>query len=159
HLSNNSANQIFGNNGAFWLINETNTIDGAGQLGAVQLTLVNEALIDATETTALVVNTQGNTIVNSGTMQASATGGRVIQNTGVDNTGGTIQALVAGSHVDLAGGTIMGGTLKTANGGVIRTVGGNGGLDGITFGTLNNTGTVVVSDQTIMFLAGTINNT
>jgi fibronectin-binding autotransporter adhesin len=159
HLSNNGSNRIFSNSANFQLINETNTIDGAGQLGAASLTFTNKKLVNANQTTALTLNTQGNIVVNTGTMQASSSGGLFIQNTTVNNAGGTIQALVAKSHVDLSGSTIEGGTLKSAAGGVIRTVGGNGGLDGITAGVLNNTGTVVVSDQTVLSLAGTINNT
>jgi hypothetical protein len=159
HLSNNGSNRIFSNSANFQLINETNTIDGAGQLGAASLTFTNKKLVNANQTTALTLNTQGNIVVNTGTMQASNSGGLFIQNTTVNNAGGTIQALVAKSHVDLSGSTIEGGTLKTAAGGVVRTVGGNGGLDGITVGVLNNAATVVVSDQTVLSLAGTINNT
>ena len=159
HLTNNFNNRIFGNSGAFQLINKSNTIDGAGQLGASQLTFINNALVDANQPGALVLNTNGEPVTNTGTLQASNTGGLLIQNTAINNAGGTVQALVAGSHVDLAGSTIEGGTLKTANGGVIQTVGGNGSLDGITFGVLNNQGSIQVNDQTILSLSGTINNT
>jgi hypothetical protein len=136
----------------------SNRIDGAGQLGTAQLTFSNAGVVDANQTNALVLNTSGQLVTNTGTMQASNTGGLLIQNTAIVNTGGTIQALAAHSHVDLSGGTIQGGTLKTANGGVIQTVGGNGGLDGITAGVLTNNGTVLVNDLTILSLAGTINN-
>ena len=159
HLSNNGSNRIFSNSANFQLINETNTIDGAGQLGAASLTFTNKKLVNANQATALTLNTQNNIVVNTGTLQSSSSGGLVIQNTTVNNAGGTIQALVAKSHVDLAGGTIEGGTLATAAGGVIQTVGGNGALDGITAGILNNKGTVLVNDQTTLSLAGVINNT
>ena len=159
HLSNNGSNRIFSNSANFQLINETNTIDGAGQLGAASLTFTNHRLVNANQTTALTLNTQGNIVVNTGTMESSASGGLAIVNTTVNNAGGTIQALVAKSHVDLGGGTIEGGTLATAAGGVIQTVGGNGALDGITAGVLNNKGTVLVSDQTTLSLSGVINNT
>jgi hypothetical protein len=159
HLTNNANNQIFGNNGAFQLVNLTNTIDGAGLLGANSLTFTNAGTVNANQPGSLTLNTGANLTINTGVMQSSNTGGLVILNTAVDNAGGTIQALVAGSHVDLSGGTIQGGTLKTAAGGVIQTISGNGGLDGITYGVLNNAGTFVVKDQTILSLAGTINNT
>ena len=122
-------------------------INGAGQLGAAQLTFTNAGVVDANQTNALVLNTCGNLVSNTGTLQASGTGGLVIQNTAVVNTGGTVQALAAGSHVDLSGGTIQGGTLK----GFIQTVSGNGSLDGITAGMLTNTGTVEVNDLTILY--------
>ena len=129
HLTNNANNQIFGNNGAFKLVNLTNTIDGAGLLGANSLTFSNAGTVDANQPGSLTLNTGANLAINTGVMQSSNTGGLVIQNTAVDNAGGTIQALVAGSHVDLSGGTIQGGTLKTAAGGVIQTISGNGGLE------------------------------
>lgn len=158
HLTNNANNQVFGNAAAFQLINLTNTIDGAGLLGAGQLTFSNAGTVNANQPGSLTLSTGANPVINTGVMQSSNTGGLVILNTAVDNAGGTIQALVAGSHVDLAGGTIQGGTLKTANGGLIETVSGNGALDGITYGILNNTGTFLVNDQTRLDIAGTINN-
>ena len=130
-----------------------------GYSAANSLTFSNAGTVNANQPGSLTLNTGANLAINTGVMQSSNTGGLVIQNTAVDNAGGTIQALVAGSKVDLSGGTIQGGTLKTANGGVIETISGNGGLDGITYGVLNNTGTFVVKDQTILSLAGTINNT
>src|ERR1019366_1060705 len=70
------------------------------------------------------------------------------------------QAVGALSHVDLSNGTIVGGTLKSSGGGVIRTVGGASGvLDGLDDGVLNNNGVVKVPDSTFLELLGTINNT
>ena len=157
-LTNNGSNQIFGNNPAPELINQTNTISGAGQLGAASMTFENDALVDFNQTAALVLNTASNLTINLGTMQSTGKGGLVILNTVVDNAGGMIQALPLGSHVDLNNSTIQGGTLNTANTGVIQTTGGNSALDGITFGLLNINGTVVVNDQTNLYLSGVINN-
>ena len=53
HLSNNGSNRIFSNSANFQLINETNTIDGAGQLGAASLTFTNKKLVNANQATAL----------------------------------------------------------------------------------------------------------
>ncbi len=158
HLSNNPNNRMFGNAAAFQLNNLTNTIDGAGQLGAAQMTFNNAGLVDANQNNALVLDTNGHLVTNTGTMQASNTGGLRVQNTAIVNAGGTVQALVAGSHVDLAGSHIQGGKLATANGGVIQTVGGNGVLDGLTVGALTNAGNVLVNDLTILSLLGTIVN-
>jgi hypothetical protein len=54
----------------------------------------------------------------------------------------------------------VGGTLKTAKGGVIDTEAGTSTLDGSGVGNpVNNTGNLVVSDDTNLVLKGTINNT
>lgn len=159
-MTNKISNLIFGNNGAFELINQGNTISGAGQLGDGSLTFINnKGLVSATQSTALVLNTSNSTAVNAGTLQATNTGGLLIQSTAINNKGGTVQALVAGSHVDLSGSSIQGGILTTANGGIIQVVSGNATLDGQTEGTLSNLGTVVVNDQDQLTLIGTINNT
>jgi len=159
HLTNHPNNRIFGNAAAYQLINQSNVIDGAGQLGSAQLTFINRALVDANQPGALVLDTSGNDVVNTGTLQSSGSGGLAIQNTAVNNAGGTVQAMVAASHVDLAGGTIRGGTLHSANGGVIQVVAGNAGIDGLNYGAVTNKGTILVNDQRILSVAGTINNT
>ncbi len=96
-------------------------------------------------------------------LEATNTGGLEILNTAVNNSGaidtdGTVLAAGAGAHVDLNGATIMGGVLATSGGGVIQTVA-DSALDGITYGAMKNTGTLLVADQTRLDLAGTINNT
>ncbi len=52
-LSDNSENIIFGTDPSVTLTNVDNTISGAGQLGAGQMTLINEGTIVATGTQAL----------------------------------------------------------------------------------------------------------
>ena len=165
-LSDANNNQIFGTNASNTLTNLNNTISGAGQIGTGQsMFLVNKSVINADQAPTavmsgqLVLNTGGNIITNTGTLEDTGTGGLVIQSTAVNNAGGTILATGAGTHVDLAGGGIQGGTLTTAGGGVIQTVGGNGSLDGITNGVINNKGTVQVNDATTLTLVGAINNT
>ena len=131
------------------------------------MTLINQAggIINADQNPnffqsgQLIVNTSGDIATNAGIMKATAAGGLLIQNTAVNNTGGTILAAGATAHVDLSGSTIQGGTLATSGGGVIQTVSGNSGLDGITFGAINNTGMLLVNDQTQLDLNGIINNT
>jgi hypothetical protein len=147
-------------NNDYVLINQTNTIEGAGQLGDSELSFENVALVNANQTLALVLDTSSGAFAsNTRTLESTSTGGLVIRSA-IDDAVGTVQALTAGSHVDLAGGTIRGGTLRTANGGVIQTTTANpGGLDGSVYGVLNNTGLVKVNDQSTLTLGGTIVNT
>ncbi len=158
-MSNNANNRLYGNSGAFQLLNVDNTISGAGQLGAGQLGLTNEAkgVIDANQSTALTVQTGGSLSINLGLMEDTGTGGLVLANA-VDNATGTIEANGAGAHVDLAGAYVEGGTLLTAAGGSIRTGSGNATLDGVTVGGATVKGTLTVTDQTSLTLDGTIHN-
>ena len=122
------------------LTNVDNTISGAGQIGAGQMTLVNEGTIIATGTNALVIDTGSNVITNSGTLEATGSGGLVI-NSEVDNSG------LIWAH----GGNV------TANGAVSGT--GTALLDGtatIDFGAASSanvtldaaaTGTIVLHDS------------
>jgi hypothetical protein len=85
-LSDDSHNVVFGGAADAVLTNLDNTISGAGQLGAGQMTLVNAGTINATGTNALVIDTGINVIGNSGTLQATGSGGLVV-NSGVTNSG------------------------------------------------------------------------
>ncbi|MFM0032967.1 Ig-like domain repeat protein, partial [Paraburkholderia madseniana] len=85
-LSDDSHNVIFGGSPDATLINVDNTIAGAGQIGAGQLTLVNEGTIVASGTNALVIDTGSNVVVNTGTLEATGSGGLVIDST-VANAG------------------------------------------------------------------------
>ncbi|WP_230959031.1 beta strand repeat-containing protein, partial [Burkholderia stagnalis] len=85
-LSDDSHNVIFGSTPDATLVNVDNTIAGAGQLGAGQLTLVNEGTIVASGANALVIDTGAHAIVNTGTLEATGSGGLVIDSA-VANTG------------------------------------------------------------------------
>ena len=160
-MTDSANNRLYGVNGSVQLVNVNNTISGAGQIGVGQLNLVNQAagVIDATGTNALVLGTGADLIFNTGIIESTSAGGLVLQNSAVDNAGGTVEAVGAGSHVDLSGGTVQGGTVLSSGGGVIDTAGGNGALDGNTAGALTIVGTVVVTDNTSLYLSGTIDNT
>ncbi len=159
-LSNSVNNRLYGNSGSYQLVNVDNTISGAGQLGSSQLTLVNQTkgVINANQAVALTLQTGGALTFNTGLLEDTGTGGLVLANV-IDNASGTIEAVGAGAHVDLAGANIEGGTLLAAGGGKIQTVPGSGTLDGLTAGSITIKGTVTVSDQTTLTLAGTIDNT
>jgi hypothetical protein len=77
-LSDNAENIISGTAPDVTLTNVDNTISGAGQLGAGQLTLVNEGTIDAVGTAPLVIDTGANAVANFGTLEATGSGGLII---------------------------------------------------------------------------------
>ena len=121
-LDNNSENRIYGAAGTDVLTNVNNTIQGSGQIGAGQMGLVNQAIIDANQPTALTIQTSNGT-TNTGTLEASAGGNLILDADTYTNTGGTILASGAGSVVTLLNPTINGGTLNTASGGLIQASG------------------------------------
>ncbi|MBA3811105.1 MAG: hypothetical protein H0X27_05575 [Caulobacteraceae bacterium] len=95
------ADRILGASAGATLTNAGNTIAGAGQLGAGQMTLVNQAggVIDANAALALVIDTGAAVITNAGTIEASGVGdGRVMS--AVDNTG---TLMVAGGRLAFVG--------------------------------------------------------
>jgi Ca2+-binding RTX toxin-like protein len=77
-LSDNDNNVIFGGAASATLVNVDNTISGAGQIGAGQMTLVNAGSIVANGTHALVIDTGSKAVTNSGTLSATGAGGLVI---------------------------------------------------------------------------------
>jgi large repetitive protein len=87
-LSDSSDNVISGTAADVTLTNVDNTISGAGHLGNGVMALINEThgAIIATGTHALDIDTGANTIVNSGTLEATGTGGLVIDSK-LDNSG------------------------------------------------------------------------
>ena len=131
-LSDSAENVISGTSSDVTLTNVDNTIAGAGQLGAGQLTLVNEGTIDATGHNSLVIDTGANAVVNSGILEATGSGGLIVHsdvvNTGTLSADGgnvTIEGNVSGKGFA----TISGATLEFASG--------------------------VSSDQTVTFTSGT----
>jgi len=126
-------------------------IHGAGTI--YELPVTNQGTINADNTSAPLY--LAGTITNTGTLEASGGGTLEIFNkTTANNNGGTIEAL-PGSTVILLG-TVSGGTLKTSGTGTIQCQ--NGTLDG-TANTPTNTGMFIVSNQYNLITQGTINNT
>ena len=154
-MSNNPANFIFGGG----TLTNNETIQGAGDIGNGNLTLVNNAIIDANQPTALTINPNGGT-TNTNTLEATAGGTLVLLTDAITNTGGTILATGAGSTVQLNNTSITGGTLTSSSGGAFVSVNANnqGGP------TLNNltisSGTIVdIPNNNILNLGtGTITN-
>jgi len=162
-MSDSAANIIQGrdggNAGTDLLTNLNNSIEGAGRIGDNGLGLVNDGLIDATGVNnALIIDFQNSSIVNAGTLEATAVGGLLIRSTTINNVGGAIKA--AGGNVDLQSATISGGTLEASNGGIFHAVNNASTLDG-TGGhtiTIAGTATVQVDDNQHLLLQGAIDN-
>ncbi|MGD0567227.1 MAG: hypothetical protein ABSA78_02385, partial [Candidatus Sulfotelmatobacter sp.] len=149
-MSNNGNNTILGSVGADTLTNSS-TIQGTGNIGDNQMTLVNSTggIIDATQSGPLYIQTSGGT-TNTGLLEAT-TGTLVLNGNTVTNTGGTIEA--TGSDVELENGvTITGGTLTTTGSGVIFS------NNSATLQNLTNSGNYQVVNGTNTTLVGTITN-
>ena len=141
------------------LTNVNNTIQGSGQLGFGNgLTLVNQAggVVNGNQTGRVLYINPYAGVTNQGLMEAT-TGGSLnfSQTIPVNNSGGTISSSGTGSTVVLIGIT-QGGTLTTSGGAFMQ---GEGTLDGVTHGAVNNQGTFSVPAGHTTSLMGTINNT
>jgi hypothetical protein len=174
-LSNNVTNSIVTTGGVATLTNIDNTISGAGTIGSSNnLTFVNQAIVNATATNALVLNTGTNAIVNSGLIETTGTGGATISsdvtNTGElaafgtgglviskTVTGGAVVAIDAGSHIDLKGGTISGSVVKITAGAALDTVAGTNGTLAAT--AVDNSGAIAIANGTTLTAQGPITNT
>ena len=108
------------------------TIQGAGLIGdSGALAIVNKATIDANSSgQGLNVNQGNGGVTNTGTLEAT-NGGTLNLFNAITNTGGAITASGTGSTVNIDGATVVGGTLNTASGGVVETVG-TSTLNGVT---------------------------
>ncbi len=154
------SNQVYGATGATTLTNVDNIISGAGQIGAGQLTLINDAagVINATGgTNQLVINTGAVAVTNAGLIEATGAAGLRITSTTIANAAtGLVEAI--GSHIDLASATIAGGTLVSSAGGYFDTTDAGSILDGSS-ATVNNQASIVIANSTALSLKGAINNT
>jgi len=111
-LSDSGENFISGTIPSVTFTNLDNTISGAGQLGAGQMTLVNDGTIVATSSHALVIDTGANLVTNIGTLEATGSGGLIV-NSDVANSGLiwadggniTINGAVTGSGSAMINGT------------------------------------------------------
>ncbi len=156
-LSDAGGNRIYGSSPTDDTLINQSTIAGAGQIGVgngnVPLALVNDGLIDATGTNALVIATGGPAVINAGLIEAAGSGGLTVTGgTTIDNAG-TI--LAASGNVSLIGGADIVGGVLASTGGTIFT--GTATLDGSgTAVTIGAGATVHVDDGTNLTLVGTI---
>ncbi len=145
--------------GGSTLTNVNNTIQGRGEIGNNGLALINQATINA-NVPGGTLTLDPVTLTNAGTVEATNSGALSINTSTVNNQGGTISVNGAASAVQfVSGATIQGGTLATANSGVLGTASGTTiTLDGSTHGALNNAGTYTAANNSATILVGTINN-
>ena len=169
-MSNNVNNFIISVGAGLALLNNEETISGAGQIGAPALgtgplTLVNSGTINANASAGMTIEAGGG-VTNTGTIEA--TGGATLQLVGMGpqegvqpivNTGGTISAnastlsltgtTIAGGAVTLSGAStllmnnsaIQGATLNTSTTGLIESVGGTSFINASVV-NFHNTGTL-----------------
>ncbi len=176
-MSNNVNNVITGATESDTLFNK-GTISGAGQIGAVQLTLANSGTINANASAGMTIDAAGG-VTNTGTIEA--TGGATLrllnmggETLGIINTGGTITAnsstlIVSGTTINggavtltgaatlqMGGSTIQGGTLTNSATGTIEIEASSNTLGG----TIENPagGTIKIDHAALLALAGNISN-
>ncbi len=152
----NSANNIFTGGGTF---TNGETIQGGGDIGNGNLTLVNNGTIDANQPAALTINPNGGT-TNTKTMEATSGGTLHLLNYTVNNTGGTILATGTGSVVTLDVVSISGGTLTSSAGGIFESVNQwNTSLPTLTGVTISSGSTLDIPNNNGLALGvGTITN-
>jgi hypothetical protein len=175
-LSNTSPNQIVGTlsgpRGGQSVTTLTNAavISGAGSIGS-DLILINNDIIDANDTTALIVSTGAagvagsNVITNNLTLESTNTnkaiseGGLLLRSVTIDNTAKVGRILADGlhTHVDLQSADIVGGTLESLVGGVIDTVDMGTVLDGTSATNhVEIVGLLTITNNTAVTLEGEI---
>jgi hypothetical protein len=116
-LSNNAGNLIGGLANGDTLINVSDRISGAGEIGAGHMTLVNRkgGSIIGTHSTALIIDTGANTISNAGLIENLGKGGTLVVSA-VSNTG---TLLAAGSGDLIVQGRVTGGGVGEVAGGIL----------------------------------------
>jgi hypothetical protein len=123
-LSDSLENWMVGTGTTPHLVNQDNTIEGAGRLGqALQLgeetEVTNGGVIDANRPTSLILKAApGGT--NTGTLRASDGGTLHIDSGAWTNAGGVIEALDASSVEIVGGATVTGGTIGASGTGLVR---------------------------------------
>jgi hypothetical protein len=152
------------------LINEDNTIQGAGQI--YNLSLTNRATIIANQTTELYINP--NEVINSGTMKAISSGRLHLSGNFTNNgviradkstvylststiSGGTVEVVGTG-EIRLDKSTISGGAITNSATGIIRSYAGVSQIGGIVTNPAG--GQIIVNDNTTLTLgsSGTYTN-
>jgi hypothetical protein len=165
-MGNNANNQIRQLAGSTPILtNDTNhTIAGSGQLGAGSLAIINKGLINADQTTAMMVNPGSSGMTNLGIMQASNGGTMQLGYGTFTNTGHVIQALDGSTVQLLSNSTVVDGTFSTMGSGVFQvpnyqvaylsgTIANNATLE---INSTGNTTALGISGSTTLSGAGTI---
>ena len=156
-LGDFGGNRFYANTAGDQLINASDTISGAGQLGNGNMAISNGAagVINANAAgNALVLNAGTYGVSNAGLIEATGTAGLIIASSGITQTGtGTVQAI--NSFVYIENSAIAGGAVSSTGTGEIQVVyGDTGELNGVKIAA----GTVQVSDNADLYLDNTITN-
>ena len=126
------SNQLYGVTAATTLTNVDNIISGVGQLGASQLTLINQAagVIDATGTSnALVINTGSATVTNAGLIEATGSAGLSVTSAVANSS-----TLLANGGSVVVSGVITGAGMDSIQGSSVFEAGG-ADSDTVSFGS------------------------
>jgi fibronectin-binding autotransporter adhesin len=150
-LSNNANNVIQGSTTTDTLTNQE-TIQGAGNIGNGQMTLVNSGTINANQSAGLTIQANGGT-TNTGTLEATAGSTLALLGTTVNNAGGTISANA--STLNLTHATINGGAVTLTGTSTLQML--NGAIHGGSTLTNSATGTIEAAAGANT-LGGVINN-
>ena len=126
-LSDNQNNRIIGMDGTSKLIiDEGQTIQGAGSIGVDQLAVENNGKIVATSPfNPLIIDPNAIGVTNTGTLEAILNSTLRLQNGTFNNTDGTNHGRIeasSGGIVELSNAVVNGGELKTVGTGVIRNL-------------------------------------
>jgi len=140
-LSDSDENLISGTAPSVTLTNMDNTISGTGQLGAGQMTLINNGTITAIGTHALVVDTGTNVVTNAGTLEAIGSGGLIL-NSDIVNSG-----LIWGNGGNITiNGAVTGSGSAMISGAATLELGAESSAN-VTFGA-DAAGTLILRDRT-----------
>jgi hypothetical protein len=115
-LSDDGRNLVTAADPSAVLTNVDNTISGAGELGAGQLTLDNAGVIDAAGANALTIDTGANVVANSGTLEATGSGGLMVA--GAVANSGTLSA--DGGNLTVEGAVGGGGAAEIGGGATLE---------------------------------------
>lgn len=121
-LGNHVSNRIIGVNGGS-LVNVSNTIRGAGQIGVNTMAITNMGTITADASVSLTLDPLGS-LVNEGTLAAEAGATLRLVNGSFENDSGRIESRDA-SAVELSSATVVGGELAATGTGRFRAVSAN----------------------------------
>jgi hypothetical protein len=115
-LSNSVDNRIYASGNQTLTIGTGQTIQGSGQIGVNQTTIVNNGIIDANTSAGMTISAGAGGFTNNNIVEANDA--LLTLEGSYTNTAATIQALTGG-EVEFAGATVTGGTLSSSGTGLI----------------------------------------
>jgi hypothetical protein len=145
--------RITGTNFGFSLVNQADhAIRGGGNVGQNVINIDNQGLIEADDPAGALVLDPNVTLLNSGSMRATAGSVLQLEPGTYQNAGGVIEA-ADGAEVQLLGPDIVGGDLLSAGSGRFLVGGGNARIEGLQFD-----GVMDVASSRTLSVAGTLVN-